>query len=35
MARHLSPVQDSPAPVARVVAQSARPEPAAAERIPG
>ncbi|WP_335980939.1 MFS transporter [Streptomyces sp. CA2R106] len=35
MARHLSPVQDSPAPVARVVAQSARPEPTAAERIPG
>ncbi|WP_328474342.1 MFS transporter [Streptomyces sp. NBC_00448] len=35
MARHLSPVQDSPLPVVRVVAQSVRPEPVEAERIPG
>ncbi|MEW1858944.1 MULTISPECIES: MFS transporter [unclassified Streptomyces] len=35
MARHLSPVQDSPLPAVRVVAQSVRPEPVEAERIPG
>ncbi|BBA99138.1 putative membrane protein [Actinacidiphila reveromycinica] len=35
MARHLSPVQDSPVPVARVVARSVRPESAEPERIAG